>query len=484
MPPCTRSRIINGFAILLLASSCASPAFAQTEDLTGGEYDPIKLFERGQAAHAKGDLTQAVAFYEEAIKLRPEFPEAECQRGIALVSLDRLPEAEKSFRRAMELRKEWSLPYTWLGSLLARSGREVQAEPLLRRALELGAKDYVTLYGLSTIRLRAGEKKEALALARRATEDAGAPALAWAWRGAIERDTGDEAAAIASLDRALEIEPNNFSALKERAELRAKAGNYDGAIEDWKAALAAKPDNKDVLLKLEKTYELAGRPEEARRIAEMLGPVEVPSGSQTGVQVSGTPEEIEAANSADPAKARPALEKLVANNPRNARLLARLGEVTRTTDPQKSLEYYRRANEIDPRNPDYAAGYGAALVQARRFAEAVEILRRVVMVAPSNHAAHANLATALYELKRYAEALPELEWLTTANPPDPAMIYYFIGSAHDHLGEYQEALPAYERFLAGADAARNKREIETVQIRLPKLRDQIKRGKGVKRKPQ
>src|SRR5439155_1470941 len=76
--------------------------------------DPVKLFEHGQNAHAHGDLVKALEFYEEAIKVRPEFPEAEFQRGIVLVACGRLAEAESGFRRAIELRRDWASPYSAL----------------------------------------------------------------------------------------------------------------------------------------------------------------------------------------------------------------------------------------------------------------------------------------------------------------------------------------------------------------------------------
>ncbi|MGZ9273038.1 MAG: tetratricopeptide repeat protein, partial [Candidatus Binatia bacterium] len=182
-----------------------------------------------------------------------------------------------------------------------------------------------------------------------------------------------------------------------------------------------------------------------------------------------------------PKVAQPALERLLVANPKNAKLFARLGEVTRRSDPQKSAESYRRANEIDPANPKYATGYAAALVQLRRFADAEPILRRVTAAAPNEYAAHANLALALYELKRYAEALPEYEWLA-ATRPEIAATYFFIATAHDNLGEYEQALDAYEKFLSRADPINNKLDIEKVNLRLPRLRDQISRGQGVKRK--
>ncbi len=117
----------------------------------------------------------------------------------------------------------------------------------------------------------------------------------------------------------------------------------------------------------------------------------------------------------------------------------------------------------------------------RRFSEAVIVLRRVLAIAPENYTAHANLATALYELKQFAAALNEYEWLLKAKP-DLAVAYYFIATAHDYLGEYQQALSAYENFLARADTKTNQLEVEKIKLRLPSLRRQIQLGEGVKRK--
>ena len=482
-----RQSLLYALTIVFVAL-CFQIAAGQTNDPTDGETDPVKLFERGQNAQAKGDLSRALALYEGALRLRPEFAEAEYQRGIALVALDRAPEAEKAFAHAIELKKEWVLPHSALGTLLARAERDKQAEPVLRRAMQLGARDSVTLDSLSTVRSRAGDKEEALALARAATDDDTASASTWAWRGALERATGNNDAALGSINHALQMEPNYIAALKERAELRLDAADYPHAIEDLKTALSVKPGDKEISVQLAHAYELAKKPDEAQRIYERLGsevagPGVTPGPAQSGniTNVAGTAEDIAAANSDDPKAAQPALEKLIVANPKNAKLFARLGEVTRRSDPQKSAEAYRRANEIDPANPKYAAGYAAALVQLRRFAEAESILRRVIANAPDEYAAHANLALALYEMKRFTEALPEYEWLAAARP-EIAATYFFIATAHDNLGEYEQALDAYEKFLARADPTNNKLDIEKVNLRLPRLRDQISRGQGAKRK--
>src|SRR6185295_7326781 len=128
------------FALLCVCSPARLAA--QTEEAFGDNAtDPVRLFERGQSAHAHGELEKAIGFYEQALKVRPEFPEAEFQRGNALASLGRLSEAETAFRLAISYKKKWSFPFTALGALLMRQQRDKEAEPLLRQALAVDNKD-------------------------------------------------------------------------------------------------------------------------------------------------------------------------------------------------------------------------------------------------------------------------------------------------------------------------------------------------------
>lgn len=470
--------IATCFALLLAGS--ALRAAAQDDPFGDSAADPIRLFERGQSAHAHGELEKALAFYEQALKVKPEFPEAEFQRGNALASLGRLTEAEAAFRLAIAQKKNWSLPHSALGALLMRLKRDAEAEPSFRAALRIDANDNVALRMLSEIRLRAGDAKEALELAKRATAIPEAPASAWVVLAIAERANGNAVAAKATLDRVLTDEPANVAALLERADVLTDQKNYDPAIADLRAAAKVKPGEKTIMARLAYVLQQAGRNEEAMEVAKSAGLEVKTSGGDAKGGVVGTREEIDAANSDDPAVARKALEKLLEKNPRNAMLLGRLGASYRTDDPARSLDFYRRASELQPEAAEYAIGYAAALVQARRFADAAQLLRQVVRLQPDNYAARANLATALYESKRYSEAIPEYEWILTAKP-DVAVAHYFIATSHDYLGEYPEALASYEKFLAAADTKTNQLEIDKVKLRLPSLRKQIQLGEGVKK---
>jgi tetratricopeptide (TPR) repeat protein len=472
-----RQRRLVFALVFALALACAPGARAQETDEFGDTAaDPVKLFNRAQEAHAKKEYERALELYEEALQLRPDFPEAEFQKAGALVALKRLPEAEKAYRRAMELRKTWALPPAALGLMLVRTpGREKEAEPFLRRALELDSKNLPAAVALAELRTRAGDAAESVKLLRLAAELKPDDASLWASLGVTEAWAKESSAALKSFERALALDPSEVEARVGRADLLFVLGERERALEDLRALEAKAKSDWQLAIRVANRYGLFGQKEEARRVYESL-PAEAKA-SEDGKKLQAA---LTEARCEDTPETRASLERLVATDPKNAAALACLGQLTRTTEPERSADFYRRAAEAEPRNADHAVGYAAALVQLRRFPEAAAILRRVIGDVPDKYEAHANLAAALYEMKLYNEAVVEYKWVSRARPELP-VVHFFIAIAHDRLGEYEAALEAYETFLARADARVNQLEIEKVNLRLPSLRNQIKRGEGVKK---
>jgi tetratricopeptide (TPR) repeat protein len=271
------------------------------------------------------------------------------------------------------------------------------------------------------------------------------------------------------------IDAKDLGARHERVKLRLDVNDREGAVADLRILEQASSGDRSSALEYAQFYERAGKPAEALRLLDALSETDrqTPEVIAVRAEITGGGEST--------AEQRAALEDLLQRDPKNASLLARLGSAYRRVDPTKSITYYRRAIQIEPKNLKYQTGYAASLVQLRHFDEAVAILSNIIVAQPDDYTAHANLALALYELKRFAEALPEYEWLAKARP-EIAATYFFIATAHDNLGEYPQALEAYQQFLSHADAANNKLEIEKVNLRLPTLRAQIQRGQGAKRK--
>jgi tetratricopeptide (TPR) repeat protein len=460
-----RSSVVSFLLAALLFSAFLVPAFAQEE---ASQSDPVEIFNQGQEAHEKGDLQKAVKLYDEAIKLAPEFPEAEYQRAAAYLSLNRADEAEKGFRRAVELREDWTLPMAMLGALLVRQNKFAEAEKFLTKAVALDAQNAPAFVALTELRLKTKASETVLrdlwAKLKNLSEKVRPTASVWAARGAIERALGDRGAAKTSLSRAFAIEPTNGFALFEQIELSLAENDFTRAAADAETLVKSAPNSASAKILLARVYAESGKTAEALKILEQM--------DAANPDVSLLKNSIAAKNSTDV----PALEKQLESDPKNAALLGQLCSLTRAANPAKSLEYCRRASEAEPANLNHAVGFGAALVQAKQFEAAVNLFRKLLPLAPDNFTIRANLATALFQLKRYAEAKAEYRWLTEQKP-DLAVGYYFLAIAHDSLSEYLDAMANYQQFLRLADAQTNQVEIEKVNLRLPALQKLIKEKK-------
>lgn len=399
--------------LTLLLFGVASSVAAQTDDET--EADPVALFNEGQDAHARKEYGAAIRLYDAAIAAHAEFPEAEYQRGTAFVSLKKSSDAEKAFRRALELKPDWTLPRVALGTLLADAGRDAEAAVELQRVLATDASNATALKTLVRLRARGSDKGETLAALRQATNQSSASEELLLATAANEQQSGNLKEALAALTRALDINPRNTAGRLQQADIYLSLNDAPRALE------AIRRVDEDLIRESASSAQTT----DAGALADMRRQL--------------------------------------------ASLYARLGASERLTDTPASITHFRRALELSSQNADYATGYAAALVQARRFEEAVGILRRVIAAAPDSYPAHANLAAALDALKRYDQSLVEYLWLRERRP-ELAITDFFIARTHDLLQQYPEALANYETFIKRADSAQHGLELERVNLRLPALR--------------
>ena len=454
---------------LFLLLAFTSFTIAQDEDDASAE--AIAFFDQGQDAHEKGEFQVAIKLYEKALAILPDFPEAALQRGNAFLSLGRIDDAEKSFRHAVDLRQEWTLALANLGSVLVQKNLLPEAEKVLTKAISLDELNYPAFTTLVELRLKTKASpavlQELLTKMKSLTAKAKPTASIWAARAALESSLGDKKSAKASAEKALELDPKNRFALSERADAALNESDPTTADEFVKSLEAIAPNSANVKMLRARVLLETGKPDDALKI---LNAIENPS-----AEILTLRDEILVRSSINSV----GLEKQLEENPANAAILGRLCSVLRIENPTKALDYCRKASEAEPGNIGHAIGYGAALVQAKFYVEAINVLRRLLTFAPDNSTVHANLATALFQLKRFAEAKAEYQWLIEKQPT-LAAAYYLLGITHDRLGEYPDALANYQQFMRLADADKNKLDIEKVNLRLPTLQKQIKDGKGKK----
>lgn len=462
-----QNRLI-ALSIFSLIIFCAFSINAQEDTEEDASGEAVALFNKGQDAHEKGDFVAAIKFYDDALKIIPEFPEAEYQKGTAFLSLKKPDDAEKAFRRAIELREDWTLPMAQIGSLLVGKNEFAEAEKFLTKATETDEQNFLAFSALTELRLKSNSSPEVLqnllAKLQSLTSKANPTAGIWAVRAALENKLGDKKSAKQSVNRALAIEPNNTFALTEKIEIALAENDLATALSDAKNLSKINSGSLDSNLILARVYASGGNIAEAVKTLNAL--------DQTNPSVINLKKKITAGTTESVAE----LENLLIENQKDASLLAKLCSWTRLENPQKSLDYCRRASELEPDNINHAVGYGAALVQAKNYDQAVNLFKRILQIAPDNYTAHANLAAALFQLKRYNEAIAEYNWISEKQP-DLAVTFYFLGIAYDSSKEYLDAMANYQQFLKLAKPETNQLEIEKVNLRLPSLQRLIEQDK-------
>ena len=306
------------FSILFLAI-LAFGAFAVSAQEDGDDDksgEAVALFNQGQDAHEKGDFVAAIKFYDDALKIVPEFPEAEYQRGTAFLSLKKYDEAEKAFRHALELREDWTLPMAQLGSLLVGKNNFEEAEKLLVKAAADDEMNFLAYSALTELRLKMKATpevlRELLGKIQPLTSKANPTASIWAARAALENNLGDRKSAKQSLSRALLLEPGNSFALSENIEIELAESDFKSALADAKNLVKSNPASTNSNLILARVYNAGGNNDEALKVLDAL--------DQTDAKVIEFKTKLAASDSASVED----LEKLLAENPKNSSVLGRL----------------------------------------------------------------------------------------------------------------------------------------------------------------
>lgn len=447
-----------------------------------------ELFESGQSAHQSGNLVKAVELYAEALKLDPELWQAEFQRGIAWVSLNKLAEAKASIDRVIDqlrqfpdsndLRLVSSRIQVTLGQIAVAEDNSVEAEKAFRRALELNPQSTRAHAGLAEILLKAGKTAEAVTEAKAAIATGDDSDTAYSLLGAAQAQNGKYDDALLNFNEALKRDPKSLFALRYRADVFIAKGRLTEAIADFRSALAIEPHDQ-TKLKLASVYVQAKRYSEAIPVYQEVLKSD-PSNAEALAALAAVMIE-----SGKGGEAIAQLESLIKANPSRADLRAQLAELYLPTQPEKALEQYSAASKLDPSKPGHQIGVASALVKLRRFQEAVVLLQKVIAQNPKDdlaYFAHTNLAVALFELDDFQNAAREfirvLDYQRNrGDQKRVAVTLYFIGICFDKLGDYEQALKAYEQFL-GFASTDNQLEIDKVKLRLPSLQRQIKEGKG------
>ncbi len=199
----------------------------------------------GNALHEKGRLDKAVTHFNEALRIRSDYPDAHVNLGVALVNRGKVDEAITHFKEALRINPNFAGAYSNLGSALTRQGRLDEAIVHFTKALQV-KPDFAEAHNNYGNAMREkGQPDEAVAHFNEALRIRPDYQEAHVNLGMVLVSRGKVGEAIAHFTEALRINPNFAGAHSNLGGALALQGKLDEAIAHFTKALQIKPDFAD-----------------------------------------------------------------------------------------------------------------------------------------------------------------------------------------------------------------------------------------------
>jgi tetratricopeptide (TPR) repeat protein len=327
---------------------------------------------------------EALASFDKALELQPEFYIAWGNRGNALFNLERYEEAIASFDKALEIKPDSHNAWNNRGNALFNLERYEEAIASFDKALEIKPDSHDAWNNRGSALGNLGRYEEAIASFDKALEIKPDSHDAWNNRGSALGDLGRYEEAIASFDKALEFKPDFHDAWRNRGVALENLGCYEEAIASFDKALEFKPDSHDAWNNRGSALGGLGRYEEA--IASFDKAVEFKPDFHGAWRNRGSA----------------------------------LGDLGRY---EEAIASYDKALKIKPDGPDALSYRGLSLSRLGRYDEAVSNHDEALKLQPEFPLWWANRGIVLARSGRYEEALASCDKALELQPNDESGYY-------------------------------------------------------------
>jgi tetratricopeptide (TPR) repeat protein len=246
------------------AAAAAAPS-VQQEELTAQQW-----FERGFAAT---DHDEEIRFFTEAIRLKPDYPSAIHNRGVARQVKGDIAGAIEDYTEAIRLKPDHSGAFYNRGYSRQATGDIAGAIDDYNEVIRLKSDDSDAFYNRGNARQANGDIAGAIDDYNEAIRLKPDDSNTFINRGVARKAAGDIAGAIDDYDEAIRLKPDYSRAFYNRGNARQATGDIAGAIDDYTEAIRLKPDhfgafyNRGVARKAKGHLQLAGEDfAEAKRL--------------------------------------------------------------------------------------------------------------------------------------------------------------------------------------------------------------------------
>jgi eukaryotic-like serine/threonine-protein kinase len=332
------------------------------------------------------DLQSAINFFEQAIKIDPQFAQAyaglaDAERRMWNQTNDGTwtQQALSAARRAQALNDNLPEVHFALGSIYTTTGRSAEGIAELQRALQLAPNSDQALRGLGTVYLKAGREREALAAYTRATE-----INPYLWTnfnslGNAYFKLGENEQALAAYRHITELDPGRAEGWEAVGAVYYRMGRWGESLSNFRKAVDLKPKAL-FYSNLGNVYFFLGRYDEAANVFEKAVSMDADSDDfrvnlADAYRWSG--QKAKAATTYD--QAISLAYKSIQVNPRNAGALGNLALCyAKKGENKQALGFIARARSVDPKDNALMYDEATIYVLAGRTPEALASLKEAL----------------------------------------------------------------------------------------------------------
>ena len=417
----------------------------------------------GIALADKGQWDEAMAHYQRALQIAPEYAEGQNNLGRALLQKGQIDEAIPHLESALRSNPSHAGAQNNLGVALAQKGRVDEAITHFQEALRLKPGFADAEYDLGTALLQRGQVDGSILHFQEALKYQPGYTDAHHNLGNALIQKGRVDDAIAQFQRALEIRPNSPETHNSLGRVLLRSGQVDGSILHFEKALEGRPDYAEAHSSLGLALLQKGRVEEA--VTHLQKALEV------------RPRDAEAQGNLGAALLRKGqvdeaiihFQMALEIRPGYAEAQHNLGTaLLRKGEVEQSVAHFQKALELRPNFGEAAYSLSNALLQRGQVREAVAGFQRALEIRPDFAEAQNNLAWVLAtcpdaSIRNGARAVELAEQADRLSGGSNAMFVGTLAAAYAEAGRFPEAVAASQRALQVAEAQTNAAQVNELR---------------------